>query len=112
MTKEPEKFAERQQKFYQRDVSEEEKANAFLELIMDEPEDRDVYKQRWESVKNAPVFTETKGVKRFGASFNKEELKQKAEKVPSQETKNIFKVIKDSLKEQMNVRGVETNGAR
>ena len=112
MTKEPEKFAERQKKFYQRDISEEEKVDSFLGFIMDEPADRDIFKQRWESVKDAPVFTEAKGAKNFGASFKKNDLKDIAEKVPSQDTKNIFSKIKESLKKQMNVRGVETNGAR
>lgn len=114
MTREPDRYAEKMQKFYNRDVSEDEKANAFLELIMNEQSDRDIYKQRWQSVKDAPVFSETKGAQRFGASFKKDDLRTVAEKVPAHETKNVFNKIKEALlsKQQMNMRGAQTNGAR
>ncbi len=97
MTKNPEQMQSKLQNFYQRDVSEEEKVDAFLNLTMDYPEDRSIYKQRWVSVKDAPVFSETKGSKRFGESFRKEDLKKVAEKVPVSKAKVIFSKIKESL---------------
>ena len=69
MTKNQDQMRGKMQEFYKRDVTEEEKVDSFLSLIMENPEDRDVNKQRWESVKDDPVFYQTKGAKRFGESF-------------------------------------------
>lgn len=112
MTRYPEKFVEKQQKFYKRDILEEEKVDAFLDLIMDEPVDRQVYKERWESVKDAPVFTETRGGKNFGVSFKKDEIKEMAQNVSFYDTKIIFEKIKENLRVYKNERGVEINGTR
>ncbi|MCI8481950.1 MAG: hypothetical protein HFJ27_02445 [Clostridia bacterium] len=93
ITKEPEKMSEKLRKFYKRDISEEEKVDAFLGLIMNYQEDRQIYKDRWESVKNAAVFHETEGVKRFSESFKKEEFKREAYRQPHERISHAFNYI-------------------
>lgn len=94
MTKEAEKMSEKLQKFYKREVSEEEKVDAFLGLIMGYQEDRQIYRERWESVKNADIFHET-GVKRFNESFKREEFKKEAYRQPPERISNAFNYISD-----------------
>lgn len=74
MTYEPEKVDKKLSAFYEKDISEEEKLNRFLDLTMDYPEDREIYKQRYESVKNAPVFGKD-FQKNCAVTFKKEDLK-------------------------------------
>ena len=101
MTKNPEKYADKLQTFYQRDVSEEEKAKAFLELIMDDEQDRQIYMDRWESVKDAPVFSESKGAKQFETgTFNRETFKTNADRTPATKVKEAFTFM-STLKDRM-----------
>lgn len=95
MTREPEKKKKSVQEFYKRDLSEEEKAKAFLDLIIDDEEDRKVYLRRWESVKDAPIFKQE--TDKFGESFKKEDLRKQAQNVSSISTQNMFEKIKTSL---------------
>lgn len=94
MTKDPDKYADRLQAFYKRDVSEEEKANAFLGLIMDNEQDRQVYMDRWESVKDAPIFSESKGARRFAkGTFVREDYKESADITPVTKLREAFDFI-------------------
>ena len=91
MTINPEQYAARLQEFYKRDVSEEEKANAFLGLIMDEPQDRQVYMNRWRSVKDNPVFEASDGSKKFASgTFNRDGYREVANRTPVQSLKAAF----------------------
>lgn len=110
MTRNPELYHERLQNFYKRDVTEEEKAQAFLGLIMDDPEDRQVYMDRWESVKDAPVFS-AKGSRLFAkGTFQKEDIQEVAEHTPGEAVKGALGFIKN-LKERITNRGKEDSHA-
>ena len=56
VTEEPEKYEKKIQQFLNHDVTEQEKAQSFLNLIMDSDEDKKIYLDRWESVKDSKVF--------------------------------------------------------
>lgn len=103
MTKMPENLGDRLSRFYNSNVTEMEKAESFLELIMDNPEDRQVYMERWESVKDAEVFT-LEGSKNFSKdAFRKDQLKSIAENVKGSKVKECFRKIEG----QMNLRREE-----
>lgn len=57
MTENPNLYENKLKEFYRTDVTEEQKANNFLNLIMEKPQDRNIYIQRWQSVKDAKVFS-------------------------------------------------------
>ncbi len=97
MTKEPEKMQEALKNFYKRDVTEEEKLDAFLGLIMEEPADRQVYKDRWQSVKDDPVFSNSEASRKFAKTFQREDYKKVADKTPLSKAKDTFNRIKDKL---------------
>lgn len=106
MTQNPKMYQERLQKFYQRNVSEETKANNFLELIMDSQEDRKIYMDRWESVKDSPVFTKN-GAKNFANNtFIKDDFQLFAERTPTNKVQNAMNFIKN-LKEKTVTKNME-----
>ena len=83
--------------FYTTDVTEKEKAENFLNLIMDNPEDRKIYMERWESIKNAPVF-QNNYKKGFSQNrFKREELKQIAMRTPSERVHMAYSKIKEFI---------------
>ena len=93
MTKNPEKVQEKLQNLYRNDINEEEKVNAFLEPIMEREEDKKIYKERWESVKDAPVF-KSKGSKNFAKdTFKRDDYNEIAEEVPGYDVKKAFSII-------------------
>lgn len=57
LTKEPEKYEKKFKEFVKRDVTEKEKAESFLDLIMETNEDKKIYLNRWESVKDDKVYS-------------------------------------------------------
>lgn len=91
MTYEPEKVDKKLSSFYQKDISEEEKLDRFLDLTMDYPEDRKVYKERWESVKDAPVFGKT-FQKNCAVTFKRDDIEKIAKTVSID---SISKTMKD-----------------
>ncbi len=94
MTRNPEKYTEKLQEFYKRDVTEEEKAKAFLGLVMDNQEDRQVYMGRWKSVKDAPVFLNSKGSKKFASgTFIKDDYRDAADRTHAGKLKETFNFI-------------------
>ena len=84
--------------FFDKSILEEEKAERFLELLFDNNEDRQIYKSRWESNKDAPVFKKANG---FGKTFKKNDLKQIAKNTKSQDIvstmQRLFSQAKDLL---------------
>ena len=50
ITDNPEKVQEQLTEFYRTDVTEEEKAKKLLNLIMENPEDRKIYMERWKVI--------------------------------------------------------------
>jgi hypothetical protein len=93
MTREPEKMQAKLAEFYKRDVTEEEKVDAFLSLIMDEPEDRSIFKQRWESVKDNPVFTQSKASNKFATTYKRDDLREYGMKADSSKISEVYQSI-------------------
>lgn len=75
MALEPEKLKEKVEQFYKTDVTEQEKVDNFLNLMFENEEDKKIYKERLESVKEAPVFV--KNEKDFlQGTFKRDEFKK------------------------------------
>ena len=56
MTENPQNFEQKLESFYNTDVTEKQKAENFLNLIMENEDDRQIYMDRWESVKDSQIF--------------------------------------------------------
>ena len=95
VTENPEIYKQKLDEFYKTDVSEKEKAESFLNLIMDNEEDRKIYMDRWESVKDAPVFQDNYKKSFSQNRFKREEFKQIAMRTPSQRVKMAYSKIKE-----------------
>ena len=109
VTKQPEMMPEKLSKFYNSNSGMDQKCDDFLELIMDDSEDRKIYKERYESVKDAEIFKQ-EGKNIQDKSFSKEGLKQIANHEKIDDIKKIFKNLKTKLNE--NVREGELSGER
>lgn len=96
MAYEPGKNDKKLSAFFEKDVSEEEKVDRFLELLFENPDDRKIFKSRWEANKDAPVFQEAKG---FSTTFKKENLKGIAQKMNSKYVLNTMKRVFNQAKE-------------
>ncbi|MBQ3415178.1 MAG: hypothetical protein IJH39_07520 [Clostridia bacterium] len=92
MAYEPDKNNKKLSHFFEKDLTEEEKANRFLELLFDSEEDRVIYRERWQSVKDEPVFKKTRG-------FSKTILKRTAQNTKSQVIKSTMKKLSGQVKE-------------
>lgn len=103
ITDNPELYKENLSEFYKTDINEKEKAERFLNLIIERPEDRKIYMERWESVKEAKVFQKN-DKKGFAQNrFQKEQFRQIAMRTPSEiihYTYNNIKNIIDRTKNQ------------
>ena len=80
MTENPQIYKEKLNDFYRTDVDEREKATKFLNLIMDDEQDRKIYMNRWESVKDAKVFARNDRKGFAQNRFKKEEITQVVER--------------------------------
>ena len=94
MTEEPGKYEPKMQKFLKHDVTEQEKAQSFLDLIMDSDEDKKIYLDRWKSVKDAKVFSKN-NKKGFATTFKREEFKDIAIRTKGSKIRATFSKIKD-----------------
>lgn len=104
ITENPVKYKENLDKFYITDVTEEEKANNLLNLIMNDPDDRQIYFERWQTVKNADVFknNERKG---FAQNrFKREQFSKITERTPASMVKQAYSYIQQTLA-RMNEKG-------
>lgn len=97
MTEHPEQFEEKLAEFYKTDVSEEQKAQNLLNLIMEDPYDRQIYMDRWQSVKDSKVFAKN-SQKGFAQNrFKKEQFKQIAVRTPVDRVKSAYARIKTMM---------------
>ena len=104
ITENPDNYKDLLTNFYKKDVSEEQKAKSFLNLIIENPEDRSIYMERWRSVKDAPVF-QRNYKKGFAQNrFRREEFKNISSRAPSEIIHSAYSHIKD-LKEKTNIKG-------
>ena len=97
MTENPERYQNKLQEFYKTDVTEKQKAENFLNLIIENPEDRKIYMERWESVKDAEIFT--KNYKKGFAPnrFKREEFKKIAQRTKQEKLHSSYIYIKEML---------------
>lgn len=105
-TLEPDKNRGQLEQFLKKDVSEEQKAEAFLELIFDNEEDRKIYRERWESVKDAHVFERNQ--EQFAQTFKREDFKQIARRTPMTRVTEAFQKIREAI-QQKEINGREAN---
>ena len=97
ITKNPEIYQNKLDNFLDNNVDEQQKAENFLNLIMESPEDRIIYMERWESVKDAQVFqkNESKGFAKN--RFKKEQFRQIAMRTPYEMVRSTHNFIKEKL---------------
>lgn len=103
----PEKYKDKLEEFYETDITEKEKAERFLELIMEEPEDRKIYIERWESVKNAAVFKRNSSKGFAKGRFKKEEFQEIAQRTPLKRVKQAYRKIKEMVQNTKEIGEVE-----
>lgn len=96
MAYEPGKNDKKLSTFFEKNITEEEKLNRFLELLFENKADMDIFKSRWKSNKDAPVFKEAKG---FSSTFKKEDLKKIAQKTNSKYVLDTMKIFSTKVKE-------------
>lgn len=97
MTEHPEMYQERLDLFYNTNVTEKQKAENFLKLIMDNPENMQIYMKRWESVKDAPVFQKNDKKSFSQNRFKREQFQQIAMRTPGELVNSIHANIKEML---------------
>ena len=109
MALEPEKLQEQMQQFYRTDVTEQEKVQSFLNLVFENEEDRKIYEERWQSVKDATVFVKNQGDFLQG-TFKRDEFKAIAKRTPATLAKEAFCKLKQMARESREeTKGRETN---
>lgn len=97
ITEKPEKYKNSLSNFYKTDLTEEQKAENFLSLIIENEEDRAIYMERWRSVKDSHVFQ--KNYKKGFAQnrFKREEFERIASRTPSNSVHLIYSHIKNLI---------------
>lgn len=97
MTENPLAYEHQLTEFYRTDVTEKQKVNNFLNLVMEYPEDRQIFFDRWQSVKNDKVF-ENNHKKGFAQNrFQREEFKKIAERTPVKLIQQAYSHISQML---------------
>lgn len=97
VTENPEKYNHRLSEFYRTDMSEQEKAVSFLNLIIENPEDRRIYMERWESVKTAEVFRNN-NKKGFAQNrFTREQFANIAVRTPADRIRASYNKMKEMM---------------
>lgn len=97
MTENPELYKEKLTEFYKTDMSEKEKVESFLQLIMESQEDRKIYMDRWESVRQAQVFQKNDRKGFAQNRFKREQFRQIAMRTPADIVRNAYNNIKERL---------------
>lgn len=88
------------------DCTEEEKSDRLLNVLFDHEEDKRIYKSRWASVKDAPIFAEN--AKRGFAKnrFVRNDMKQVAEKMPFSKLQDAMMYMKQKVKLKENDKNI------
>lgn len=97
MTDNPELYKNNLSEFYKTDVTEKEKAENFLNLIIESPEDKQIYMNRWESVKQAQVFQKNDRKGFAQNRFKREQFKQIAMRTPADIVRSTYARIKEMI---------------
>ena len=109
MAYEPGKNDKKLSEFFDKNQTEEQKANKFLNLLFENEEDRKIYMNRYESVKDNPLYSKIKGFDK--SCFKKEDIKNIALKNRcmdiSNYIKNFFEKVKVFYKDERS--GIQSN---
>lgn len=97
ITENPENYEKKLKEFYQTDISEEQKAKYFLNLIMESPDDREIYMDRWKSVKDAKVFARNEQKGFAQGRFKREQFTRIAQRTPGILVKQMYGQINQIL---------------
>ncbi len=97
ITENPMQYKENLDKFYMTDVTEEDKVNNFLNLIMESPTNRQIYFERWESVKNADVFKDNEKKGFAQNRFKKDQFSQITQRTSINMVKQTYLYIQQML---------------
>ena len=96
MAYEPGKNDKKLSAFFDKTISEEEKADRFMDLLFDDTTDKQIYKSRWEANKDAPVFKKAKG---FSQTFKKGDLKGIAKNTKSRDVVSTMQTVLEQAKQ-------------
>lgn len=102
ITENPQEYQEKLDEFYKTDVTEEQKAHNFLNLIMQHPQDRQIYIDRWQSVKDSKVFSKNSRKGFAQNRFTRDQFKQMATRTPANRVKTSFAHIKEMMSRSNN----------
>lgn len=97
ITEKPQEFQKKLDAFYRTDVTEEQKAQNFLNLIMQNPQDRQIYMDRWQSVKDSKVFAKNSKKGFAQNKFTRDQFKQITVRTPANRVKAAFAHIKEMM---------------
>ena len=86
----PEEYKEKLSDFFNTDVTEAQKVQSFLSLIMQTPEDRKIYLRRWQSVKDSEVFSKNDKKDFAQGRFKRDEFKKRLQTTPLNLTQNTY----------------------
>ena len=97
VTEHPEKYKYELSEFYRTDLTEQEKVVSFLNLIIENSEDRKIYMDRWESVKDAEVFRNN-SKKGFSQNrFTREQFASIALRTPLDRVSTAYAKMKEMI---------------
>lgn len=98
ITLNPEYKKEQYEQLLETDVTEAQKVEATLNLIFDEEQDRNIYRKRWQSVKDAPVFEQNSKKGFAKGKFNKQDYAETCDRVPVTKLNEAKQYIQEVLK--------------
>lgn len=97
---EPEKLGNKVEEFYRTDVNEATKLENLLNLLFENEQEQDIYRKRWESVKDAEVFIDNEQKGFAPNRFQREEFQQIAKRTPVTMVKVAFAKLKTMIQER------------
>ncbi len=97
ITLNPEQLGNKVEEFFRTDVDEQTKADNFLKLLFEDKQDQDIYKKRWESVKDAQVFKENEERGFAPNRFKRDEFRQIARRTSATMVKEAFSKIREMV---------------
>ncbi len=83
--------------FYNTNISEKQKVENFLNLIMENTEDRQIFIDRWKSVKDSAVFAKNENKGFAQNRFKRDQFKKIAQRTPGHTIHSTYLHIKEML---------------
>lgn len=98
MTLNPEYKKEEYGRLLKTDVTEKEKLEAALDFLFDEESDKKIYRERWQSVKDAPVFSQNSKKGFAKGKFNRQDYEEVSKEVSITKLNEAKQYIQGILK--------------